>query len=105
MRTKKESIKCRLFALGSLGLMSLFLYLFGQQIKYDRVVAALYGVSACCWLAIFFFFSVKAIMLEKGEPTSKKWKLYDCPPILYTLIVLANAATFLLGMVMFTWGI
>jgi len=67
----KENIKYRLYALGATGPMSLFLYLFGQTIKYDRIAAILNGISACCWLALFLIFTFKAIVLEREK---KVWR-------------------------------
>lgn len=63
----KENIKYRLYALSATGPMALFLYLYGQTIKYDRIAATLYGVSASCWLAVFLIFTINAIMLEREK--------------------------------------
>lgn len=52
--------------------------------------------------AFFLTVVVETAIIYYG---SKKWKLYECPSILYTIVLLANFVTFLLGMVMFTWGI
>ena len=61
----KVNIKLRLFGLIALAPMLLFLYLFGQTIKYNFFMAALHGISAFCWLVLFLIYTFKAIKIER----------------------------------------
>jgi len=61
----KVNVKLRLFGLIALAPMVLFLYLFGQTIKYDLLLATFNGSSAFSWLIVFLIYFFKAIKIER----------------------------------------